>query len=58
MAGALSLADWIWAPSIWGRQVVYQMVLSWAVQVPPERSEMPWALANSLSALVTTTMSA
>ena len=45
MAGAVSAAVWIWAPSIWGRQGSYQMVAICAVQVPPERSLMPLALA-------------
>ena len=42
--------------SICGRQESYHIVPLCAVQVPPARSEMPWASAYSLSAVVTTTM--
>ena len=44
------------ALGIWGRQLVYQMVLSWLVQVPPDRSATEAALAYGLSAFVTVTM--
>ncbi len=54
MAGAVSAADWISAPSIWGRQNSYQSVPDWAVAVPV-RSLRPWAEARGLSALVTHT---
>jgi hypothetical protein len=47
MAGADSDADWILASLICGRQVSYQMVPSWEVQVPPEIG-MPLAEANLL----------
>ena len=53
----VSAADWICAPSIWGRQVSYQMVPIWLVQVP-DSSEMPAAEARALSALVRQTMEA
>ena len=45
MAGAVSAGALIWASGIWGRQESYQMVAICAVQVPPERSLMPAALA-------------
>ena len=45
MAGAVSAAGWIWAPSIWGSMESYQMVAIWAVQEPPDRSLMPVAEA-------------
>ena len=57
MAGADSWAGWMSAPSIWGRQVSYQMVPIWLVQVP-DRSLMPAAEARAPSALVRQTMEA
>ena len=38
MAGAVSWAGRMLAFSIWGRQMSYQMVPSWLVQVAPARS--------------------
>ena len=57
MAGAVSAWGIIWAPEIWGRQVSYQTVPVWAVQVPVSL-EIPVAAACSLPALVTQTMEA
>ena len=57
MAGAVSDAGISWAPSIWGRQLSYQMVPVCAVQ-EPESWEMPVADARGLSFRVTQTMEA
>jgi hypothetical protein len=43
---------------IWGRQVSYQTVLIWLVQVAPARSDMPAALAYLPSAFTRVTMEA
>ena len=56
MSGALAVADSTFASSIWGRQVSYQMVLCWEVQVAPFKSATLLAAAKGLSFLVRVTM--
>ena len=58
IAGALSCAGSMLASAIWGRQVSYQTVFIWLVQVAPARSATDAALAYLPSAEVRVTMEA
>ena len=56
ISGALAVAARMLASGIWGRQVSYQMVLCWEVQVAPARSATLAAFSYLLPSFTRVTM--